>query len=72
MWARNLPLWIRSLKCNGSCTVLQPGSFSLDLLRPGHPKPLVMVCTHSWDAGKSSWIRGLKQSAEERRKEDRY
>lgn len=24
MWARNLPLWIRSLKCNGSCMVLQP------------------------------------------------
>lgn len=41
MWARNLPLWIRSLKCNGSCTVLQPSSFSLDLLCPGHPEPLV-------------------------------
>lgn len=24
MWARNLPLWIRSLKCNGSCMVPQP------------------------------------------------
>lgn len=61
MWARNLPLWIRSLKCNGSCTVLQPSSFSLDLLRPGHPEPLLWSAHALGMQKKSSWIRGLKQ-----------